>query len=111
MDDTLGKQAYISGDQAGFLDYASYPFIRQFRIADIKWFDDQDWPYLHSWLQVFLNSDRFAAIMEKYKPWRKQDRDRFKRLVYSFAIDLDRQKLHLNHLYGHSIHDCLWDQA
>lgn len=71
MNDTLGKQAYISGDQAGFLDYASYPFIRQFRIADIEWFDDQDWPYLHSWLQAFLNSDRFLAIMEKYKPWKE----------------------------------------
>ena len=69
IDIQLSQQAYLSGDNAGLLDFASLPFIRQFRIANEEWFDRQDWPHLHPWLQHFLTSDRFAMIMEKYKPW------------------------------------------
>ena len=72
---TLSQQPALSGDKMGLLDYAALPFIRQFRIADPEWFDAQDWPYLHPWLQTFLASDRFAAIMEKYKPWRETGGD------------------------------------
>ena len=66
---TLSQKAALSGQKTGMLDYAALPFIRQFRIADPAWFDAQDWPHLHDWLQAFLQSDRFAAIMEKYTPW------------------------------------------
>ena len=69
IDIKLSQQVYLSGDNAGLLDFASLPFIRQFRIADQTWFDKQDWPYLHPWLQQFLTSDRFAIVMEKYEPW------------------------------------------
>ena len=75
LDEILSTQPYLSGDDAGLLDVASLPFIRQFRIADPAWFDAQAWPHLHPWLQDFLNSDRFAAIMEKYKPWRETGGD------------------------------------
>lgn len=68
-DEILGKQGALSGAELGILDYATLPFVRQFRIADIAWFDDQDWPHLHRWLQTFLNSPLFASVMEKYKPW------------------------------------------
>lgn len=69
IDDKLATQPALSGEKNGLLDYASLPFIRQFRIADPDWFDAQDRPHLHAWLQDFLASSRFAAIMEKYKPW------------------------------------------
>jgi hypothetical protein len=51
------------------LDFASLPFLRQFRIADIEWFDAQNWPDLHLWLQAFLTSQRFDRVMHKYSPW------------------------------------------
>ena len=66
----LQEQPYLSGPKQGFLDFACLPFIRQFRIADPEWFDDQDWPHLHPWLQEFLQSERFAAIMKKHEPWK-----------------------------------------
>ena len=69
IDQRLSRQPYLSGEKAGFLDFASLPFIRQFRIADPEWFDQQDWPRLHPWLQDFLESSRFAGVMKKYKPW------------------------------------------
>lgn len=71
----LGQQEALSGDKLGLLDFATLPFVRQFRIADSTWFDFQDWPHLHRWLQTFLASDRFLAIMAKYKPWRETGED------------------------------------
>ena len=53
----------------GFLDAASLPFIRQFRLADQRWFDSQPWKKVHNWLNIFLNSDGYAAVMQKYPTW------------------------------------------
>ena len=53
LDRTLSGQAALSGAAAGLLDFASLPFVRQFRIADPKWFDAQPWPFLHRWLAAF----------------------------------------------------------
>ncbi|MGB1183293.1 MAG: glutathione S-transferase, partial [Candidatus Puniceispirillaceae bacterium] len=72
------RQKCLSGAQMGILDFACLPFVRQFRLADMHWFDAQDWPHLHSWLSQFLVSDRFAQIMEKYPAWQpEQDPVRF----------------------------------
>ena len=65
----LAKNPCLSGAQMGILDFACLPFVRQFRLADMHWFDAQDWPHLHSWLSQFLVSDRFLQIMEKYPAW------------------------------------------
>ena len=66
---SLATNPALSGAHQGLLDFASLPFIRQFRIADPHWFDSQTWPHLHQWLQGFLTSARFASVMEKYSPW------------------------------------------
>ena len=71
----LGRQTALSGETLGLLDYATLPFVRQFRIADPNWFDAQEWPHLHQWVNMFLASDRFAAIMHKYKPWKETGED------------------------------------
>lgn len=68
----LAKQPALSGEAPGLLDFATLPFVRQFRIADMGWFDAQDWPNLHPWLQQFLNSPRFHAIMQKYPQWQTE---------------------------------------
>ncbi|MGB0810846.1 MAG: glutathione S-transferase, partial [Candidatus Puniceispirillaceae bacterium] len=73
IDTLLNKNPFLNGSEAGLADYAALPFVRQFRIADITWFDDQDWPAVHLWLQAFLASQRFAAIMHKYTPWKPGD--------------------------------------
>ena len=73
LNEQLTAQAYLNGSEAGLADYAALPFVRQFRIADASWFDSQDWPALHTWLQAFLTSARFADIMQKYTPWQPGD--------------------------------------
>ncbi len=69
LDQDLQQTGALSGLQLGLLDFASLPFVRQFRIADPDWFDNQSWPHLHAWLDAFLSSARFRLVMQKYPQW------------------------------------------
>jgi glutathione S-transferase len=60
-------------DQASIADYAILPFVRQFAFIDKPWFDQQSWPALQLWLDRFLTSPRFEAIMLKYPQWHDGD--------------------------------------
>lgn len=71
LDLQLEQESFLSGKDAGILDFASLPFVRQFRIPDPDWFDQQHWPYLHKWLSAFLTSRTFAEVMIKYTPWQE----------------------------------------
>lgn len=61
------------GARAGLADYAILPFVRQFAMIDKPWFDAQPWPAVQAWLEQFLMSERFAAIMTRYAPWQEGD--------------------------------------
>lgn len=54
-------------------DYTILPFVRQFAFIDKAWFDAQPWPRLQAWLDRFLTSDEFDAVMAKYPQWRDGD--------------------------------------
>jgi len=69
LNQDLQQTGALSGAQLGLLDFASLPFVRQFRIAGPDWFDDQSWPYLHAWLGGFLDSASFRLVMQKYPQW------------------------------------------
>ena len=47
-------------------DWAIWPFVRQFRIADITTFDkNQDLKYLRIWLDYFLSHPSYQMVMKK----------------------------------------------
>lgn len=69
IEERLAKEPFLNGVTPGLEDYAALPFVRQFRIADMKWFDKQNWPFLQKWLQTFLHSQVLKDVMYKYKPW------------------------------------------
>jgi glutathione S-transferase len=54
-------------------DYALLPFVRQFAFIDKCWFDAQPWPAVHRWLDMFLTSGAFCAIMHRYPQWHPGD--------------------------------------
>ena len=54
-------------------DFAILPFVRQFAFIDKAWFDAQPWPALQAWLERFLASAAFGAIMTKYAKWQDGD--------------------------------------
>ena len=68
LNNLLGKDDYLAGNEFGIPDLCIAPFIRQFRVADVEWLDEQPWPALHNWLQRYLESSDFKAIMVKAKP-------------------------------------------
>jgi glutathione S-transferase len=53
-------------------DYAIMPFVRQFRIADIPWFDQHAPQALRQWLQVGFEDALFQAIMHKFPLWQPE---------------------------------------
>ncbi|MBR9843791.1 MAG: glutathione S-transferase [Rhodobacteraceae bacterium] len=69
----LAGQDWFFGAAPRLADLAILPFIRQFAMTDKAWFDAQDWPHLQRWLETFLASPRFAAIMAKYPQWHEGD--------------------------------------
>jgi len=73
LDARLAGQAQLCGGSRSFADMASFPFIRQFANHDRSWFDALPLPHLQRWLSDHLQSDIFAAIMAKHKPWKPGD--------------------------------------
>jgi len=69
----LAGQDWLFGPTPRLADLAILPFVRQFAMTDKPWFDAQDWPDLHRWLEAFLGSERLAAIMVKYPQWQETD--------------------------------------
>ena len=74
LDKFFVGQAWFFGDNINKIDITILPFIRQFRLADIEWFDDQeDIKNIKFWLNTFLESSLLKKIMIPYKPWKEQD--------------------------------------
>ncbi len=76
VEDKLNSQnPWIFDNHPSFLDIAILPFVRQYRIADIAWFDEaMPLRKTHRWLMQFLDWQTFIRSMEKYKIWKSQDK-------------------------------------
>ena len=70
----LNNSKYIFDDNISYADIVLLPFIRQFRIADIEWFDSLPYDNLKKWLSSFLNSSLLNSIMKKYDLWKEGDK-------------------------------------
>ena len=73
LDELLARHLYLCGPHPSLADFAIVPFVRQFCNTDSDWFVRQEWQQVVQWLDWFLDSERFAAIMGKYKQWRAGD--------------------------------------
>ena len=74
LNDRLEEKKWLNGDNVSLSDISILPFIRQYRIADIKWFDEQlELPNINRWLDNFLNSKTLNNVMKKYKIWETTD--------------------------------------
>ncbi len=69
-----GQSLFLVNAKESLADWAIWPFVRQFRIADIKRFDECDEvSYLRKWLDYFLSHECYPIIMKKNKPWQKNN--------------------------------------
>lgn len=63
---------FLKTPQSSGLDAAIVPFVRQFAFVDKPRFDQLSLPKVKAWLNAFLESDNFHAIMLKYPQWSSQ---------------------------------------
>ena len=73
IEDQLSITKFLYDNKISILDISILPFIRQFRIADIKWFDTLKKPNTQKWLMSFLDSELFKSVMIKYPQWKDGD--------------------------------------
>lgn len=69
LEDRLAMSAQLAGAHATLADAALMPFVRQFAMVDMAWFDAQPWPRLQAWLADWIASEMFARTMVKHAPW------------------------------------------
>ena len=74
VNNELNNSKYIFDDNISYADIVLLPFIRQFRIADIEWFDSLPYDNLKKWLSSFLDSSLLNSIMKKYDLWKEGDK-------------------------------------
>lgn len=61
----LEHTPYLTGTTLTLADVALAPFIRQFAHVDRAWFAQAPYPKLQAWLECFLASGLFTAVMAK----------------------------------------------
>ena len=78
LEDRLSVSDWMGGGAADAVDVALFPFIRQFAGVDPSWWQSAPYPSVRRWLENWLNSALFSAIMAKYPRWESgQAGDRF----------------------------------
>ena len=78
LEERLATTRYLLSDTISVADIAIFPFIRQFAMVDMPWFEQAPYPKLQQWLNSFINSDRqeahlFRSVMEKHEIWKQGD--------------------------------------
>ena len=69
-----GKPLFLIDAKETLADWAIWPFVRQFRIADTKRFDqNNEIKYLRSWLNYFFTHEKYPIVMKKNEPWNKKN--------------------------------------
>ena len=78
LDSFISNNKWILGSEINKLDISILPFIRQFRIADIEWFDSQyKIERIKNIIINFNNSDLFKDVMKKYDIWEENTKPVF----------------------------------
>ncbi len=69
LEQALARQPFLCGIGPGWADLALFPFVRQFAMVEPKWFAAAPLPSLRQWLEFWLASNWFAAVMVKRPVW------------------------------------------
>ncbi|QVM98263.1 MULTISPECIES: glutathione S-transferase [unclassified Pseudomonas] len=65
LNERLAHQAYLFADHPSLADAALLPLMRQFAGVEPEWFAQAPYPHLRAWLQGWLESALFKAIMAR----------------------------------------------
>jgi len=78
LEERLDSTRFLLSDQLSIADIGIFPFVRQFAMVDMNWFDQAPYPKLQQWLSGFTGSDAseaqlFSSVMEKHEIWKQGD--------------------------------------
>ncbi|MDD2049334.1 glutathione S-transferase [Pseudomonas putida] len=65
LDERLRQRTYLFADHPSLADAALLPLMRQFAGVEPDWFASAPYPHLRAWLQGWLESRLFKAIMAR----------------------------------------------
>ncbi|WP_095155684.1 glutathione S-transferase [Pseudomonas sp. Irchel 3E13] len=65
LEQRLSERAYLLASHPSLADAALLPFIRQFAGVEPQWFAEAPYPRLRAWLQGWLESELFKAVMAR----------------------------------------------
>ncbi|KRP41174.1 Glutathione S-transferase [Pseudomonas libanensis] len=65
LEDLLTNREYLLAEHMSLADVALAPFVRQFAHVDREWFAATPYRRLQAWLQRFVESPLFIAVMAK----------------------------------------------
>ena len=72
LEGRLSHGFFLAGNQVTLVDVALLPFVRQFAGVDPAWWHVAPYPNLRRWLEHWLTSEAFTAVMLKSPPWRPE---------------------------------------
>ncbi|ETX09502.1 glutathione S-transferase [Marinomonas ushuaiensis DSM 15871] len=64
----LEENDFLFGNEICLADVAVFPFVRQFAAVRPDWFEQSEYSHVKTWLNGFLNSHLFSAIVMKKMP-------------------------------------------
>ena len=73
LDSYLKNNISLNCEHLTLLDYAIFPFIRQFRNVDPEWFDKLNFSFLNKWVKQIIDSEDFSSIMKRFKEWKPNE--------------------------------------
>ena len=69
LEQRLNRHEFIMGDNPSLVDYAIFPFIRQFSRVERQWYLQAPYPALQRWLTAQYQQAVFTKAMVKHEPW------------------------------------------
>ncbi len=70
LENKMDESAYIYGDKISIYELAILPFVRQFMLADVNWYENEfDYKKIKLSLSRFIESNAFIVTMRKYHEW------------------------------------------
>ena len=65
----LSERAFLRRETPRLLDFATFPFVRQFANTEPEWWSGAATRAMKTWLTSLVQSERFERIMLKYPLW------------------------------------------
>ena len=69
-----GQRGWLVGNTQSLADWAIWPFVRQYKIADPVGFEnDKELKPLSKWLYFYISHELYKPLMAKFSPWKPGD--------------------------------------